>query len=222
MIYTILGKSGGGKSVLARDIVNKLSGAEKQNKKIVVLDESYDHTKLKNMSVIKLNNSLSKNLNTDKLLNKYDRILINTEEITPEEIKPGKIATRAEIINDFVNRLCRSIWNIGNVIFLIDEAHIFYPEVRPPIELEQKLKMFRKRGIDVILVTQQFRDIRKAAINQCSVLCIGKLFGITEIETAKRYNITKEMILNLQKYEFIFVDAWESLEIEILENKKAL
>ena len=220
MIFTILGKSGSGKSYLGREITNKLTGYTKNNplnntftqsKKLFIFDESYDHVNLGDISVLKLDNDIIKKINTDKLIEKYERLLINTEFVT-----------ETDLLKDFINRFSKSVWNQGNIILLVDEAHIYYPERQPAEELEKLLKISRKRGIDIIFITQQFRDIRKAAINQCSVLCLGKFFGINEIETAKKYGITKDMVLGLNKYEFIFIDAWDSGQVEILENKEAI
>ncbi|KLO21860.1 hypothetical protein X275_08185 [Marinitoga sp. 1197] len=205
MIYTILGKSGSGKSYLARKLANELA----EDKKLFVLDNSHDHLKLGNMKLLQLNDEIADKINTDKLINSFNRLIIETEYIDDS------------LLFNFINRFSRSVWNTGNIVLLIDEAHMFYPLKKNPIELEKLVKTARKRGIDIIFVTQQFSDINKAAIKQAHILILFKFFELNELETARKYGVDKKIMEQLNKYECIIIDTWRG-NYEIAKNDKVL
>lgn len=198
MNFAILGKSGSGKSTLARSVVQKLA----TDKKMIVLDNSDDHIKIPGIKRLMLDESRARKVSPAKLIENYERVLIETEYLAGDTLK------------SFINDLCLSVWHAGNIVLMIDEAHLFFPKFGYPAELEKLIRTARKRAIDLVFVTQQFTDMNSTALKQAHVLCFFKFSDVNELRMLKEYGIDTSACGQLQQYSYI-VKNCETSEIEV-------
>lgn len=198
MNFAILGKSGSGKSTLARSVVQKLA----TDKKMIVLDNSDDHIKIPGIKRLMLDESRARKVSPAKLIENYERVLIETEYLAGDTLK------------SFINDLCLSVWHAGNIVLMIDEAHLFFPKFGYPAELEKLIRTARKRAIDLVFVTQQFTDLNSTALKQAHVLCFFKFTDVNELRMLKEYGIDTAACGQLPQYSYI-VKNCETSEIEV-------
>jgi len=193
-----MGKTGTGKTYFATHLVNLLS---RKRKLVAIVDQEEDLVTLdmsnpfdEEFYVFDLDDETFQKINYAGIIKQYDRVGFMVLNLLEEEQ------------NEVVDRICSVIYRLGNVVLYIDEAHKFFPQNNYPIELERLIRGGRKRGVDVVLVTQQVIDLRKTALKQAHV---GVFFRITEENELKKLRamgIDANVVANLPLYKCYVVD----------------
>lgn len=116
-----------------------------------------------------------------------------------------------EEIENTIDYICSYLYGLGNCIFYVDEAHLFFPNRnigRSPKELERLLRGGRKKGIDVIMITQRPQDLNLVAISQSHFLIAFKSAERNTIKViAENMMIDPDKILQLGRYEALIYDT---------------
>lgn len=197
MVYTIMGKTGTGKTYFAARLVSQLSDRRKlvaivdQEEDLVTLDEASMNEEF---YVFDVDNENFDKLNYGEIIRKHDRVGFVFLNLLEEEQ------------NDVINRICSIIYRLGNVVLYIDEAHKFFPQNNYPIELERLVRGGRKRAIDVVLVTQQVIDLRKTALKQAHVGIFFRITEENELKKLRAMGIDSNAVSNLPLYSCYVVD----------------
>ena len=166
-----------------------------ENKKLLVVDNSFDHSDIDGIYPIEVTKENIHKLSPRKVMDKLDRALLAFTYTTQDEV------------NKFMNRLCDEVWKRGDVVLLIDEAHVFFPRSNYPRGIETLIRAGRKGGIDTVMVTQNFTDLNLTALKQAHYLAVFRITENNEIERLARYIPEARQILpNLEDYHLLFVD----------------
>ncbi len=211
----ICGKSGCGKSWFGRYILLEYL-KQKATKYIVILDDSSDHfysgLRGKNFYLQEYGQTEAQgSYNWEKFIGDKKKVIIETTNLTQEEI------------TKLVNSVSKAVYNLGNVLFLVDEAHIFFPTYQSSVELERLLRGGRKRRIDIILITQTMIDLNLIALRLTNILILFQITEINEIKRAQQYfQVNKGVLSNLRDREYVFKDMKTSQEdIGTIDGLKA-
>lgn len=186
-LYLILGKSGSGKSIYSRYIIDKYIKTNKK-KYIVMIDENNSHYTeyLKDKGFFYQEYSkahTNKVYNFKKFIEKKKRVFFEVNQLTDPEIM------------DFIDQISHVIMSLKNSLFVIDEGHLFFPRVGGSVELSRLYRAGRKRGIDIIMITQMVVDLNIVAIKQSNVLNSFQLTEKNELERIGKYFDNGENIL---------------------------
>jgi len=204
-IYMLCGKSGCGKSWFGRYILLEYL-KQRATKYIVILDNSSDHfysgLRGKNFYLQEYGQVEAQgSYNWGEFIRVNKKVIIETTNLTEEE-------TTA-----LVDNVSKAIYNLGDVLFLIDEAHIFFPTFRSSVELGRLLRGGRKQGIDIILITQTMIDLNLIALRLTNILILFQITEINEIARAQQYfGVDKQILSNLRDREYLFKNMKTSQE----------
>lgn len=200
-IYFIIGKSGSGKSWLARWLAIQYL-KKGLTEYIVVLDTSADHfySGLQdwNFKLWSYDNALAqKKINWTKVFNQYPKSVIEISFLTDEEI------------TNLVDDVSLSIMELGNTLLLIDEAHQFYPRTGYHSKnLERLIRGGRKIGVDLIFVTQMRVDVDLVAVKQANVVISFQVTEENDVEKVSRLlGESKEKITSLKQRQCLVKDT---------------
>jgi len=107
----------------------------------------------------------------------------------------------------FLDCLCDAVMSVGDVLFVVDEAHRYLPKDRPSTRFLILLREGRKRYIDPCLITQFPVDLNLIARRQANSLVVFKLLDDTDTERTGFYlEMRPEEIMNLELYHFVLKD----------------
>jgi len=192
MNITITGMTGSGKSYFARHMI-----AQSIKPIYALADNIHDLEELEKVTGRELN---------------LVRVGKNTvvKEIPPNTALVFENVIYSEI-EETIDYICAYLYEQGNSIFYVDEAHIFFPNRnigKSPRELERLLRGGRKKGIDVIMVTQRPQDLNLVAISQSHFLIAFKSAERNTIKViAENMMVEPDVILNLDRYEALIYDT---------------
>lgn len=195
MTYLIMGKTGTGKSYFACHLVDALRGKKSDMRKVIVVsDQEQDIELLDSISgferfyVVDVTADNYNKIDFARLLDREDAIgFVVFNVLESEQV-------------EFFNDLCKVIFAHGNCVLWIDEAHIFFPQWGYPIELERLVRGGRKRGVDVVLVTQQVIDLRKTALKQAHVGIFFRITEENELKKLRAMGVDADVVMNLPLY----------------------
>lgn len=197
MIYTIMGKTGTGKSYFAAHLVDMLA----KNRRLVAISDQEEDLEVldeicgfQNFYVFEIDSNNYKKINYAAEIQKYNNVgFVFTNLLEDEQ-------------NEIINEICSVIYRFGNTVFYIDEAHKFFPQNNYPIELERLIRGGRKRAIDVVLVTQQVIDLRKTALKQAHVGIFFRITEENELKKLRAMGINAVKVASLPLYKCYVVD----------------
>lgn len=192
MNIVITGMTGSGKSYFARNLLKNI------DKPIYSISDNLD-------DVQELERSLGFEMN---LL----RIGKNTiiKQIPPDTsiIFENIIYEEMEEIIDYITNY---LFEKGNAILYVDEAHLFLPNTnigKSSKEFERLIRGGRKRGVDIMLVTQRPQDLHLIGISQSHYIIT---FKSTERNTLKvmsqNMQVDPEKITNLDQYQALIYNT---------------
>jgi len=206
-IWLIVGKSGCGKSWFGRYILTQYL----QNQAIkyaVVIDNSSDHFYgglqtqgffLQEYGEVEAQRSY----NWENFIKANKKVLLEITNLKQDEI--------TRLMDD----ISKALYNLGDSLILVDEAHIFFPYHHHSIEFERLLRGGRKKGIDVIMITQTLVDLNLIALRLANILILFQITEANELERARQYfQVDKEEIFNLRDREYFFKDMKTSHQIK--------
>ena len=201
MNWLVVGKSGTGKSFFARRLAQRLS----DGKKLVIVDNSEDHEDIAEYT-LEVHQGNIKKLDPEKILSMLDSVLLVFTY------------TETDSVNYFIDGLTETIWNMINIVIMIDEAHIFIPRSNYPKGIERLIRAGRKGGIDTVLITQNFTDLNITALKQAHYLAVFRLTEQNEIERiARRFPEARRIVPDLPEYHLMFIDFMKG-KYEVIKN----
>ena len=201
MNWLVVGKSGTGKSFFARRLAQRLS----DGKKLVIVDNSEDHEDIAEYT-LEVHQGNIKKLDPEKILSMLDSVLLVFTY------------TETDSVNYFIDGLTETIWNMKNIVLMIDEAHIFFPRSNYPKGIERLIRAGRKGGIDTVLITQNFTDLNITALKQAHYLAVFRLTEQNEIERiARRFPEARRIVPDLPEYHLMFIDFMKG-KYEVIKN----
>lgn len=192
MNIVITGMTGSGKSYFARNLI-----AKSIKPIFAIADNLHDLDELEKVTDREMNLiRIGKNTIIKEI---PDNTAMMFENVIYEEIE------------ETIDYICSFLFDKGNSIFYVDEAHLFFPNRnlgKSPRELERLLRGGRKRGVDVIMVTQRPQDLNLVAISQAHFLVAFKSAERNTIKgIAENMMVDPDTILNLGKYEALIYDT---------------
>jgi len=206
-IWLIVGKSGCGKSWFGRYILTQYL-QNRAIKYIMVIDNSPDHFYeglqtqgfyLQEYGEVEAQG----NYNWENFIKANKRILLEITNLKQEEI------------TCLMDNVSKALYNLGDSLILVDEAHIFFPCHHHSIEFERLLRGGRKKGIDVIMITQTLTDLNLIALRLTNVLILFQTTEANEVERALQYfHVDREEIVNLKDREYLFKDMKTSHQVK--------
>lgn len=211
-IYLILGRPGCGKSWLARYLIKYYINKGLRDY-FVILDDTEDHLEdLKSFDFAHcvFDRGLASSLEEIDFVNYIKtkkRILFETGDLVEEEIRR------------LVDKISLAEVSLGSSLFLIDEAHKFYPINRASLELERLTRGARKLGVDIIFVTQIPTSLNLTAIRLTTLLMAFQITEKNDLERIGSYfSVDKESLFDLKEREYLVKnlrDGSEAKEISI-------
>lgn len=197
MTYLIMGKTGTGKSYFAAHLIDQLVKGRKlvaisaHEEDIETLDSICEFNALKYYEIHSKNYD---KLNYSELISSNQHVAFVFINLTDEEQ------------NAVIDSICEAVFNEGNTVLYIDEAHVFFPQNNYPLELERLIRGGRKRGVDVVLVTQQVIDLRKTALKQAHVGIFFRITEENELKKLRAMSIDADVVSNLPLYKCYVYD----------------
>lgn len=206
-IFLIVGKSGCGKSWFGRWILTQYL-QNRAIKYIVVVDNSSDHfyggLQTQGFFLQEYGEAESQgSYNWENFIKTNKRVLLEITNLKQEEI------------TCFMDNISRALYNLGDSLILVDEAHIFFPVYRHSVEFERLLRGGRKKGIDNIMITQTLVDLNLIGLRLANILILFQTTEANEVERALQYfHVDREEIVNLKDREYLFKDMKTSHQIK--------
>lgn len=197
MTYIVMGKTGTGKSYFAAHLIDllikgrKLVAITDQEEDIEMLDSICEFSEMK---VFEIDSNNFETIDYGTIIKNNEHVGFVFLNLTDEEQ------------NVVIDEICKVIFALGNIVLYIDEAHKFFPQNNYPIELERLIRGGRKRGIDVVLVTQQVIDLRKTALKQAHVGIFFRITEENELRKLRAMGIDPDVISNLPLYKCFVYD----------------
>lgn len=135
----IVGASGTGKSYLANYIINKLNAKYK-----IIIDPSSEY-ELPGWAIVEISPFNYKDIlsNFHRILKQYPHVIVQFDLLTLDQQK------------EIVNYIAGLLFQIRNVVLLVDEAHLYADRYRPAPNLVLVATAGRKYGIHPIFITQR-------------------------------------------------------------------
>lgn len=209
----ILGKSGSGKSLLARMLLSLYVLYEKRNIYISIsLKEDHidppiptegpcyeiflSRLGFEDMRIRPHHFRLGQNtkFNWRKILRHHPRICVTTEGLPPEGY--------ALVIDG----LARTLRDLGNAVILIDEAERFIPRARCAPGILDLLRQGRYRGVDMLIVSHADTGVNPEVLLESNMLILFNIRHPTRVDRLRYYFDDPGVVSELDKYEYILVD----------------
>ncbi len=171
----INGASGTGKSTYAKEKIIKK--ADEKGKKVLIIDPEDEYTDFKEIKDIK---------NLKELFKKHN-IVRYIPDITKDK---ESLLKEIDDIYRFIFHYCR------NLVILVDEAPAVGADLHKPApHLKALLTRGRKRGLQVILISQRISQINKDLSGNCRI----KIF----FKCAEEIDWDRYKQINREAYEFL-------------------
>lgn len=192
--WLILGITGSGKSYFTTYLINKYI-ALKHRKYLVIVDS----TECYRESLPWLNHCDVKptdfsGIDFEKIITESQFTLFEVSGLLPDQ----------DVI--FMDALCKAVMNVGDTLFVVDEAHRYLPFYNPSGQFLILLREGRKYYIDTIIITQfPGGDLHLIARRQANSLVIFKLQDVTDFDKL-HLEMKAEDIIDLELYDFLLKD----------------
>lgn len=196
MNVAVFGQSGTGKSTFASNLVAYL---HERNKKVVAISDNVDDLSRvadaldEDFVYVEVTDQNFSSLNYENIVKKYQFVAFEFVNVLSDEIE------------NVMDRICSTIYELGNTIVYIDEAHLFLPRFHSSVEAQRMIRGGRKHAITNIIVTQQLSDLVDVALKQAHYMVIFKMTQHRELEVLKVY-VDIELVKDLELYECLVLD----------------
>lgn len=207
--WLILGKSGSGKSWLARYIFIKYYYLPRKRDRYFVIDIKRTHyqpaKRPGEFGLWRLGFRLQKVTYAD-ILKMQEQGVRWSEYMQLAHKIVFQIAGEMEQQLEIAARICRAAHNAGNAVVLIDEGGVFYPnKPNNPRGVDWFFSMGRENGNDVILVCQHWVMFQKLAASAANrLICIGNFSANERKHLAPEFENGEALLGKLQKRQFIY------------------
>jgi len=193
--WLVLGTTGSGKSYFTSYLIAKYI-ALKQRKHVVIVDSTDSYREglpfLRHCDVPPVDFA---SIDFETIILENPFVLFEVSGLLPDQ----DVA--------FLDCLCDAVMSVGDVLFVVDEAHRYLPKDRPSNRFLILLREGRKRYIDPVLVTQFPVDLNLIARRQANSLVVFKLLDDTDTDRTGFYlEMRPEEIMNLELYQFVLKD----------------
>ena len=190
MMWVIMGPSGSGKSYFAGKLITQLS----KEKTVIIIDDSEYYQNLDiPVQLIEVTKENYQRISFIKAIKKayelHVALIFESVDLLQEEE------------NEFLERLGNVLNKyIRNIVLMIDEAYHFFPRWHYPQSISRLMRSGRKRGIDLIMIYQQFSDIDLTGPRQANIAVafktlepgeqekLRKMFGINLMDKLGRHD----------------------------------
>lgn len=132
--------------------------------------------------------------NWDRILRQQPRLCVTTEGLAPE----GYAAV--------IDGLSRTLLRKGHAVILIDEAERFIPRSRCAPGILDLLRQGRYRGVDMIIVSHADTGVHPEVLLESNMLVLFNIRHPTRVERLRHYLDDPGVVATLDKYEYILID----------------
>lgn len=157
----ILGRSGCGKSHLAKD-------AQKQFERKIVIDTLYEYNGGDFDFVVDTRSSLIAAMSAVEKNKKFS-ILYRFNLKSSEEIK-----------NDDFNFICEAVYIFGNVLLVIEEVHLYSGPHFLPTWLKNLALMGRHQNVALIYTSQRAGETNKTLLSMANYVYCGQMIDLND------------------------------------------
>lgn len=127
-------------------------------------------------------------------LRHHGRLCLTLEGLGPEE---------SEYLMDEIGR---TLLRVGHAVLLLDEADLLIPRNHPPRWMLDLVRRGRYRGVDLIIVSHNDTDIHNAILENTNLLICFAMRHPTRIERLRWYFDDPRVLAELRQYEYAFFD----------------
>jgi len=122
------------------------------------------------------------------------RLCVTLEGLGPEE---------TEYV---MNELGKTLLRLGHAVLLLDEADLLIPRNHPPRWMLDLVRRGRYRGVDLIVVSHNDTDIHNAVFENSNLLICFAMRHPTRIERLRWYFDDPRVLAELAQYEYAWFD----------------
>ncbi|MEM3829146.1 MAG: ATP-binding protein [Conexivisphaerales archaeon] len=201
MEVVVIGPSGTGKSTWVGEMIKDV---EREDHHVIILDDSLFYTKfLPNALVYEVTHnkqfpngiSYANYLLNDRSLKRISDLIIKSANLQRPllfEVNDVQTAEAVQLI-DIISAVI--LKNFKNILLVIDEAFRLTPRYKGSKILLQLLRSGRKRGINEIIIYQQFADTDSTMIRQADYAVAFKPQGVSEIDNfIKTFGVDRSVV----------------------------
>jgi len=105
-----------------------------------------------------------------------------------------------------IDGLARALLELGHAVILLDEAERFLPKVRCSDGILDLLRQGRYKGVDMLIVSHADTGVHPEAFQEANMLICFAMRHPTRIERLRYYFDDPRILAELDKYEYILVD----------------
>ena len=195
-IYTVIGKSGSGKSHLVAGMIDYYYRNEIREN-IIVIDSSNDYKEDKGLDFLNhlyLQEDEVGEIDIEAVIKDHKQVLFEFAGMTEEK--------RRSLCDQIVN----AVFNLGNTLLVVDEGYLFVPKQGKMKSFQKALSGGRKEGIDQIYIIQRVQQINLLVLSQKDVLISFNINESKEIEKVREnipVDVKPETFQNLKEREFL-------------------
>jgi len=205
----ILGKTGAGKSLLARCLFARypLAGARDYYLSVSTKEDHFlppppsegpsceIYFRKLGFSHLRLGPEHARaKFRLSPALRHQPRLCLTLEGLGPEE---------AEYMMDEVGK---TLLRLGHSVLLLDEADLLVPRNHPPRWMLDLVRRGRYRGVDLIIVSHNDTDIHNAILENTNLLICFAMRHPTRIERLRWYFDDPRVLADLAQYEYAWFD----------------
>ena len=187
----IVGSMGAGKSYFAQYLILKLNQKFK-----VIIDPSSEY-EIPGFAIVELNpwNYKDTLKSFPEILKKYHYVIVQFDYLSLEDQKK------------IVDYLAALMFNIKNVIFMIDEAHLYVGKTKPAKNAVNLATMGRKYGISTLYVTQRPQQLDTTVRSMTWYKIAFRVNDQRDVEALRGYLKNVDILTTLPRRWFLYRNA---------------
>lgn len=189
MVLFIVGRSGSGKSYLAKQIVREIL----PYRKVVVINNNPEYV-----------NEISGMVPfvVDKP-HKYDWNKVISSELNPHI----ELLVNSDEINGELDEISEAILTRGNTFLVIDEARLYYPQYKHSRGIEKLINTGRKFKVDTMFVSQIAVLVNRTVDSQVTFIICFQTTRKAEVERMRLYfGDDADQLSRLNNHQFMICD----------------
>lgn len=169
MVVFVVGRSGSGKSYLAKDIVRNIM----PHRKVVIINNNPEYAnEIPGFApfVVMKPGQYDWNKVINSQINPHIELLVNTEDL-----------------NNELDAISEVILQHGNIFLVIDEARLYYPQYRHSRGIEKLINTGRKFKVDTMFVSQIAVLVNRTVDSQVTYIICFQVTRKAEVERMRLY-----------------------------------